>query len=247
MTEIQRAVLSSAPLSRFTKFPELPAELRIKIWAYASRTPRLLELQYCIVDRKFFSFQNLPPILHTSRESRAVGLSYYHLSFGTDKHPPGTYFNPADDMVYFGSEQYDDEIDYMIRHFDKQSGSLDPQDRIQNLALAEYLWQRDYYYSPFATRRGVWSIQKFGRTFPHLKRLIFVKGRKVPFDSEEEEPLVRWGNYAGPFLVKSELDFDLITNPKLALAAVMSSFQASKQEYPEKLYPEVVIMEFRYS
>ena len=128
--------------------------MRLKIWGYVARTRRLLELQYCIVDRKFFTFQSLPSILHTSQESRGVGLCYYHLSFGTDKHPPDTYFNSADDIIYFGSEQYGDEIDYMIQYFHKQSNSFEPRDRIQNLALAEYLWQRDYKYSPFASWRG---------------------------------------------------------------------------------------------
>jgi hypothetical protein len=42
----------------------------------------------------------------------------------------------------------------MIRHFYKQSSSLEPRDQIQYLALAEYLWQKDYDYSPFATWRG---------------------------------------------------------------------------------------------
>ena len=110
MAETQSTTLSSAPLSEFTKFPEFPIELRLHIWACAARTPRLLTLQYCIVDRKFFSFQNIPAILHTSQESRAVGLCYYHLSFGTDRHLPGTYFNTNNDIIYLGSEQYDDEI-----------------------------------------------------------------------------------------------------------------------------------------
>jgi hypothetical protein len=155
MTETEGSTMPTpAALLKFTKFPELPTEMRLKIWAYAAKTQRLLELQYCIVDRKFFTFQKLPAILHTSQESRGVGLSYYHLSFGTDKHPPDTYFNSDNDIIYFGSEQYGDEIDFMIRHFYKQSSSLEPRDQIQYLALAEYLWQKDYDYSPFATWRG---------------------------------------------------------------------------------------------
>jgi 2EXR family len=248
MTEIQVA-LTSAPLSEFTKFPEFPTELRLKIWAYSARTPRLLTLQYCIVDRKFFSFQNLPAILHTSQESRAVGLHYYHLSFGTDKHSPGTYFNTNDDIIYFGSEQYDDEIDYMVRYFENTSTGVGPRDQIRNLALAEYLWRRDYHYSPFASRRGNWAIQKFSRTFPHLNQLIYVKGPKAPFDGgeESEEHVVSIGSYAGPSLIKSGRDPDLARNPNLALDAVMSLFQAGKQESGTRRYPEVTVMEFRCS
>lgn len=249
MTELEPSLIAPAPLSKFTKFPELPTELRLKIWGYAAMTQRLLELQYCIVDRKFFSFQRLPAILHTSQESRSVGLCYYHLSFGTDKHPPGTYFNSNDDIVYFGAEQYGDEIDYMIRYFDKQKSSLGPRDQIQNIALAEYLWRRDYNYSPFATWRGNWSIQKFTRTFPHLKQLNCVKGRMVPFNGEEEaaEHFEHCGNYAGPTLVKSGTGYELLRNPNLALEAVISSFRAGKQEAPGRWYPEVTVMELRYS
>ncbi|KAE9376889.1 hypothetical protein N431DRAFT_332142 [Stipitochalara longipes BDJ] len=249
MTESEAsAMLTPTPMSKFTKFPELPTELRLKIWGLASKTQRLLVLQYCIVDRKFFSFQKLPPILHTSKESRVVGLCYYHLSFGTDKHPPDTYFNSVNDIIYFGSEQYGDEIDFMIRHFDKQRGSLEPLDQIQNLALGEYLWQRDYKYSPFATWRGNWSIRKFARTFPHLKHLICVKGCTVPFDGEEasiEHPVTS-GNYDAPTtLVKSRSGYELIRDPNIALGDVISAFRASKQESPERQYPEVAVMEIQ--
>jgi hypothetical protein len=74
-----------------------------------------------------------------------------------------------------------------------------------------------------------------------------VKGRKVPFDSEEEEFLVGGRNYVGPYLVRSAPDVELIRNPNLALEAVISSFHAGKLEQPGRLYPEVVVMEFRHS
>jgi hypothetical protein len=249
MAGLEPIILTPALLSHFTLFPELPTELRLKIWGHTARTQRLLKLQYCIVDRKFFTFQNLPAILQTTRESRAVGLCYYHLSFGTDKQPPSTYFNASDDIVCFGFEQYDDEIDYMIRYFEKQSGILEPRDQIQNLALAEYLWRRDFRYSPFAAWRGNWTIPKFGRTFPHLKQLICVKGQQASFDGEEEsqEQIKRPGNYAGPLLVKSESGLDLMGNSKLALEAVFLSVQNEKHKHPERLCPDVAVMEIRYS
>jgi 2EXR family len=249
MTESEPMTLASASISGFTKFPELPTELRLKIWSYAATAQRLLELQYCIVDRKFFSFQKLPAILHTSQESRAVGLCYYHLSFGTDKHPPDTYFNAVNDILFFGSEQYDDEIEYMVRYFDKQRDLLEPRDQIQNIALAEYLWRRDLAYSPFATRRGHRSIQKFARTFPQLKQLFCVKGRNIPFNGEEAdgELLLGSGNYARPSLVESGSGCELLRNPSLALEAVISTFRVGQLEAPERRYPEVTVMELRRS
>ncbi|KAN0117348.1 hypothetical protein V8E51_003325 [Hyaloscypha variabilis] len=241
MTETEGSTMPTpAALLKFTKFPELPTEMRLKIWAYAAKTQRLLELQYCIVDRKFFTFQKLPAILHTSQESRGVGLSYYHLSFGTDKHPPDTYFNSDNDIIYFGSEQYGDEIDFMIRHFYKQSSSLEPRDQIQYLALAEYLWQKDYDYSPFATWRGNWSIKKFSRTFPHLRQLICVQGRNVPFDGGEASN--EHSMSSGSSLVISGSGYELLRNPNIALGDVISTFRAAKQESPPRQYPEVTVM-----
>ncbi len=249
MSELEPTVFTPAPLSNFTLFPELPTELRLKIWGHAARTQRLLKLQYCIVDRKFFTFQNLPAILRATQESRIVGLRYYHLSFGTDKQPPSTYFNANYDIVCFGFEQYDDEIDYMLRYFEKQRRILAPKDQIQNLALAEYLWRRDYRYSPFAAWMGNWTIPQFGRTFPHLKQLICVKGQEASFGGEEEsqEHIGGTGNYAGPLLVKSESGLDLMRNQKLTLEAVFLYVQNKKHKHPERLCPEVAVMEIRYA
>lgn len=141
----------------------------------------------------------------------------------------------------------------MVRHFETKCDSLEPQDRIQNLALAEYLWRVDHLYSPFAGRRGNRisrsAIQNFSRAFPQLKQLICVKGRKVPFDGEEEsgEYSENPGNYAGPSLVKSGDSLDLVSDPSLALDAVMSLFQAVALESGARSYPEVTVMEIRCS
>jgi hypothetical protein len=151
--------------------------------------------------------------------------------------------------VCFGFEQYDDEIDYMLRYFEKQSSILESKDQIQNLALAEYLWRRDYDYSPFAAWRGNWTIPKFSRTFPHLKQLICVQGQQASFDGEEEsqEHIKSPGNYAGPLLVKSDSGLDLMRNSKLALEAVFLFVQNENHKHPERLCPEVAVMEIRYS
>jgi hypothetical protein len=68
---------------------------------------------------KIFPFrENLPYILHTSQKSLAAGLRHYHLSFGTEKYPTGTYFNPVDDIIYFESERCEDEIYKMVGYYD---------------------------------------------------------------------------------------------------------------------------------
>lgn len=239
-------------LGEFSSFPKLPAELRIKIWKIASRVTRLLELQYCIVDRQFLSFQAPPALLHTSQESRTVALSYFHLSYGTDKHPPSTYFNPVDDIVYLGSEQYDDEIEYMIKHFEKQSRSLERRDQIQNLAMADYLWRRGSdYYSPFSMSNGhlEGSIRNFNRTFPRLKQLIIVTGRMMPFNEEGqvEWPLVPEGQSGRKSLVRYESHPHLIKNVCFVYGDVKSWFDARKQRNPNRTLADVVVMKLKYS
>jgi hypothetical protein len=76
-----------------------------------------------------------------------------------------------------------------------------------------------------------------------------VKGQNAPFDGEEEsqEYLMSAGNYAGPSLVKSLSGLDLIRNPNMALEAVILSFQAGTAKHPERQYPEVAVMDVRYS
>ena len=62
----------------------------------------------------------------------------------------------------------------MIQHFYKQSGSLEHRDQIQNLALAEYLWQRDYKYSPFASWRGTVINISLGPQAPALSLSLYI-------------------------------------------------------------------------
>jgi hypothetical protein len=241
-TEVQPSAVKSQ--SAFTKFSDLPTELRLKIWEHASRAPRALELMYCIVDRKFFTFQPAPTVLHTCRESREVGLSNYHLSFGTDKCPPETYFNPTNDTIYFGTRQYDDEISAMVEHFRKQASSLDSRDQIQSLALAAYLWTCDYVGSPFAFARGSRSITRFHESFPHLKELVLVKGQAGE-DRQESDLEAKWENYAGVSLVKST-DLLMTSWHDFALEAVISSFESRRYNHPETEFPDVIIMEYGF-
>ena len=84
----------------FTYFPKLPPELRHKIWKEACLIERVVDIWAVPLDVKgstaffenadiplpysFKSHSKIPIILHTSRESRSVGLENYHLSFGTE-------------------------------------------------------------------------------------------------------------------------------------------------------------------
>lgn len=96
-----------APLETFTLFPQLPFELRLKIWDHALSTPRTVTIscQREMLDRErrfakaFTSSTPVPPLLHTNHESRTEALARYTPSFRTDTSPNSTYISFAHDTV----------------------------------------------------------------------------------------------------------------------------------------------------
>lgn len=78
----------------FASFPQFPTEIRHKIWHEVARVPRNIDLwaiptnlPRCSKCRQIIhrhmSVSQPPAILHVSSESRAIGLRYYELAFGT--------------------------------------------------------------------------------------------------------------------------------------------------------------------
>ena len=76
------------PLETFTLFPDLPIELRFKIWNYSSRQSRTLLLSDTwhmdrrLKFRKIESIENesknkVPAVLHTCSDARQEGLKHY--------------------------------------------------------------------------------------------------------------------------------------------------------------------------
>lgn len=232
----------------FTKFPELPTELRLKIWDYASNVTRALELEYCMVDRKFFTFQHIPSVLHTSSESREVGLQHYHLSFGTDKNLPGTYFNAEKDIVYFGTRQYPDDIRFMTEYFAKTAANFEPRDQIQHLALAEDLWKVDCvsnpFYGPFPSVRRAWRLfETFLMAFPHLKQLIFVGNPDVKLASGEQLEDA-YENYSGISLLPSDEEQEAMKNRDLCVKLYPHYLNRVPQD---KVPPKLVFMKYGFA
>lgn len=78
----------------FRYFPQLPTELRLKIWSHAI-TPRVLEIKYHPVKCAYTSRTSQPALLHANHESREVALSIYTPCF------PHSYINYALDTIYF--------------------------------------------------------------------------------------------------------------------------------------------------
>ena len=76
-------------LSTFTLFPNLPPELRIKIWLHSLPRPRSSPIfNVGIVRQKalfYFDGAQPPPIYQACKESRGVALSEYRLLSTSDK------------------------------------------------------------------------------------------------------------------------------------------------------------------
>lgn len=109
-------VLHLGPLPTFSRFGDLPLEIRQLIWSFAATEPRVIELRHAvdstsrmhgtdmdeIEDGEIWSMAEIPPVLHTCRESRAEGLKSYELAFGTQKHDARVFVNFENDIIYLG-------------------------------------------------------------------------------------------------------------------------------------------------
>jgi hypothetical protein len=117
----------------FTLFPELPLELRLKIWSFIAPGPRTVSIKY-----KGLSFYSIgkgfsaaagwrspdpvPTILHICQESRTEALKSYRLAFGSYLHSGRIYFDFSKDTLRFGNNQGDA---YMTVPEMLQSGPID--------------------------------------------------------------------------------------------------------------------------
>jgi len=73
-------------IGEFTLFPNLPLELRIKIWHHAISVPRIVEMEKVVCsgpskhaygDRWHYRIKNPPPLLRACAESRREALGLY--------------------------------------------------------------------------------------------------------------------------------------------------------------------------
>jgi hypothetical protein len=93
--------------SSFHLFPQLPSELRLKVWNLALSVPRVVSVT-CQRERphgtrrfvkSFLSKTGVPPILHACRESRLEGFLTYKPMFKTDSSPNYTYISFENDTI----------------------------------------------------------------------------------------------------------------------------------------------------
>ncbi|KAM3071394.1 hypothetical protein ACMFMG_008989 [Clarireedia jacksonii] len=179
-----------ASTASFTRFGDLPKELRIQIWENASFFQRIMELKYCVVDM-VFSIPGPPPaILLVNQESREVALKFYNKSFGAGDQSGEIYFNPVSDIIYLSSRLYEDELAAITSHFISRAKFLPQQDRIQTIAIAEKWWADGPDTTFFALRGVLENIRRFRSINLHLKQVILVSG--APSEGE----VVSWDSYS---------------------------------------------------
>jgi hypothetical protein len=124
---------------KFTLFPELPKELRLKIWEFAQE-PRIVEVCQTQDSAAFYSPTAPPTLLHISRESRHIALQNYALSFPNGDHLATIYYNPSIDILYFPA-WCDDRGS--IRHFERNT-SPEARGKIKRLAIDNLVWYSNW-------------------------------------------------------------------------------------------------------
>jgi hypothetical protein len=91
--------MPSSP-SDFALFPELPVEVRLKIWRQACLTLRIVVVQYNPDEGRFVSNSGPPAVLRVFRESRHEALGIYRLDFSTPSTAPHIYVHSHVDIIY---------------------------------------------------------------------------------------------------------------------------------------------------
>jgi len=105
---------SNHQTTTFTLFPNLPSELRLKIWKHIAPGPRIVELQYATEPKRLVEsipgtlhpvspdwISKYPPpiVLHICQESRMEVLKSYQLALGP--HENLIYVEFSFDTLYF--------------------------------------------------------------------------------------------------------------------------------------------------
>jgi hypothetical protein len=119
---------SNSQATGFTLFPQLPLELRLKIWQTMLPGPRTVNIQYKMKydefdGKKVSSFTGwtspdpVPVALHVCRESREESLKRYQTSFGSYFHASKIYFDFSKDTLRFGADDGSSKNIYLLDIF----------------------------------------------------------------------------------------------------------------------------------
>jgi hypothetical protein len=158
--------------SSFSKFNELPPELRIKVWQTAmpeARTvivnapykrndgssPSLEDALGTTEDKNasWTSSTRIPALLHVNAEARHEALRHYQLSLGIGQHQPRIYVDFMRDTLFLGDAVLDPERSRLWSH-------TKDMEKIERLAVVP---------------EGAWRVLRWKKVdFDRLQKLTFV-------------------------------------------------------------------------
>ncbi|CAD6444981.1 2c95f05e-8a0c-4daa-a541-6c5a7d7ff779-CDS [Sclerotinia trifoliorum] len=100
--------MATTPPTQFHHFPSLPYELRLKIYHILLNEPRNVKINgkrpIMKISRKryletYTTTTPIPPLLHSSQETRAEALTYYRAHFRSEHSPSYIYVNFERDTI----------------------------------------------------------------------------------------------------------------------------------------------------
>jgi hypothetical protein len=157
------------PPTTFTKFPELPLELRLKIWSFAVPGPRNVKIDYKVLTTykemkdphftPYTSHEPPPPIFQVCRESRAEArqIGRHKLRFGSKfHHEANIYFDFFQDTLVLGDGTGEKPENYVLDAFIGGGWhGADDFEKVERLSM-------DIVESNYARRTFVWDeIRQF--------------------------------------------------------------------------------------
>ncbi|KAI0490510.1 hypothetical protein F4859DRAFT_10898 [Xylaria cf. heliscus] len=159
-------------VTSFTKFRELPPELRIKIWQFAIPEPRTVVVKSPYTRQRhipaslddvlpqvhgnedtWHSMTQIPSLLHVNAEARYEALKHYSLSFGVGGGQPRVYVDFDRDTVFFGSKELEPKCQSLW-------ANMNGLDKVHRLAVVP---------------QGAWRALRWKKVdLNSLQKLIFV-------------------------------------------------------------------------
>jgi len=126
---------SDANKPKFTLFPKLPIELRLKIWK-ESYEPRIIELRTTKkwrTKRYDFFIPKFPAVLHVNKEARVESLKDYKMSFKHRQCRRPILFNFSIDTLHI-RDRFSDQYSYW-RDISNTTKILPDREKVQKLSV----------------------------------------------------------------------------------------------------------------
>jgi len=107
LPHIHKGKNKASQLKEFRLFSNLPPELRILVWQFASQEIRVITVKNSSQTTRgedlkaTHDAETVPSILHTCQESRAISQNYYKLRLGATFHQKPIYFSYDHDVLHF--------------------------------------------------------------------------------------------------------------------------------------------------